>query len=92
MAIQHSNTLIRCRPRQLALTDQECLPDKSQVLFRYDPPVLIISLTWHEKRAAFAELLCVRLRVSYFDNADDVRPPDGVRYAWDTNMMCRSNG
>ena len=49
------------------------MPKKPHVLYRYDPPVLIIALTWHETWAGFADFLRGRMRFDYFNNDDDVR-------------------
>jgi len=51
------------------------VPDKRQILFRCDPPVLIIALTWHETRAKFATYFQDRLLLSYVNNEEDVRAP-----------------
>ena len=45
---------------------------KQDILFRYDPPVLIITITWHEKQAQFGTFLHLRLRLNYFNNEDYV--------------------
>ena len=45
---------------------------KREILFRYDPPVLIISLTWQETRSEFAEHLRQRLRFNYFGDEENV--------------------
>ena len=40
---------------QLCLTDTQHLPKKMHILYRYDPPVLIIALMWHEMQAGFVD-------------------------------------
>jgi len=57
---------------QLCLTDQGGLREKGHVLLRYDPPVLVVSLTWHEKQSSFSDFLRLRLLMTYFNNAEYV--------------------
>ena len=42
----------------------------SRVWFRYDPPVLIIGVTWHLTREPFIEYFHRRLALSYHDDTD----------------------
>jgi hypothetical protein len=52
----------------------------SRVWFRYDPPVLIIGVTWHLTREPFIEYFHRRLALSYHDDTDLVSFPISV---WD---------
>lgn len=45
---------------------------KQRLLYRYDPPAVLISLTWEETRAKFAPYLRQKLQFSYFNNSEDV--------------------
>ena len=45
---------------------------KQRILYRYDPPVVLISLTWQETRAKFSPHLRQKLGFSYFNNDEDV--------------------
>lgn len=45
-------------------------PKKHEIPFRYDPPVLIIDATWHEKRATFAGQLHQQLAMAYVGYED----------------------
>jgi hypothetical protein len=49
--------------------------NKRDIWFRSDPPVLIVSITWHRTDEKFGEFLHKRLALSYFGNADSVSPP-----------------
>ena len=40
------------------------------MLFRYDPPVLLVGATWYKKTEPFIDLLNAFLRVSYHGHAD----------------------
>lgn len=40
--------------------------------FRYDPPVLIVSITWHENREMLGELAYKRLALAYAGNPGSV--------------------
>ena len=59
---------------QLHLTDPEGVPDRRQVLYRYDPPVLLVSLTWHEKRTGFGHFLYQGMLLNYADSEEYVCP------------------
>ena len=50
---------------QLRLCDQESKRDKIEVLFRYDPPVILVGCTWHETRVRFLDSLYQHLAMSY---------------------------
>ena len=43
-------------------------PPKAHIPFRYDPPVLLLVMTWHETQAKFGQFLHDRLAFSYFNN------------------------
>jgi hypothetical protein len=47
-------------------------PGIFEVWFRYDSPVVIVSMTWHETRDPFVDLLCAHLGTSYHDNMGSV--------------------
>ena len=47
--------------------------DKSQVYFRQDPAVLIISATWHETRVPYGSMLRDNLVRAYVGAEDAVR-------------------
>ena len=55
---------------KLRLRDQWGLPERRDVLFRCDSPVLIVSATWHEKKARFSSALQRQLAVSYAGHED----------------------
>ena len=75
------------------------MPKKLHVFYRYDPPVLIIALTWHETRAGFADFLRGLMRFDYFNNDDDVCHSTTVTlhttdafdsfYSWISSSMAR---
>ena len=66
-AAQPSNNL-----PQLRLVDQARRHAKASAVFRYDPPVLLVGATWHEKKLPFVELLGNFLKVSYYGHEDMV--------------------
>lgn len=41
-------------------------------MYRYDPPVLVIGATWHEKKQTYVESLLQALRQAYFGHEDYV--------------------
>ena len=51
------------------------LPEKQEFWFRYDPPVLIVAVTWHDTRKKYGQLLHDRLAFSYFNNEESVSDP-----------------
>lgn len=51
------------------------LPNARDVHFRYDPPVLIVSLSWHKTQATFGAQLYHHLSRKYGNNASSVSPP-----------------
>ena len=57
---------------QLVTRQGVVLPSKGAVWFRYDPPTLIVAITWHLTQAKFGRLLHDRLALSYFNNAKSV--------------------
>lgn len=54
----------------------QTFPKKQGTFFRFDPPVLIIDATWHEKRATFAGQLHQQLAMAYVGYEDLVRTVD----------------
>ena len=46
-----------------------------QVVYRYQPAVVIVSLVWHQTTVGFGELLYDRLRLSYTNTPDYVSLP-----------------
>ena len=48
------------------------MPKKGHVHYRYDPPLLIIALTWHETRAGFAGILCELMGAKSINSDNDV--------------------
>ena len=42
------------------------------MVFRYDPPVLVVALTWHQSPAPFCDSLYQHLIQGYYASADDV--------------------
>lgn len=42
------------------------------MVFRYDPPVLVVALTWHETEAPFCDALYQWLIQGYHNNKADV--------------------
>ena len=55
---------------QLRLVDQESVQEKRNVLFRYDPPILIVGATWHEKPVGLVESLYLSLKQAYAGHED----------------------
>ena len=55
---------------QLCLVDQESVQEKCNVLFRYNPPILIVGVTWHEKQVGFVESLYLSLKQVYASHED----------------------
>jgi hypothetical protein len=64
---------------QLALR-QNNLPVVQDLWFRYDPPTLIIAITWYQTKPKFGGFLHDRLAFSYSGSEESVRPlgSDGV--------------
>ena len=57
---------------QLRLVDQDSTQEMRNVLYRYDPPVLIVGATWHEKPVAYVESLYRDLQQVYVGHEDNV--------------------
>jgi predicted amidophosphoribosyltransferase len=55
------------------LTLRKEIPRKNGLWFRYDPPVMIIGINWHEKSTPFSELLHKRLALVYDGYMENVR-------------------
>ena len=55
---------------QLQLIDRDSMEEQRNVLFRYDPPVLIVGATWHQKRVPFVESLFLLMQQAYFGHED----------------------
>lgn len=55
---------------QLHLVDQESVQERRNVLFRYDSPVLIVGVTWHEKSVGLVESLYLSLKQAYAGHED----------------------
>jgi hypothetical protein len=47
-------------------------PKKRQILFRYDPAVVVVSLNWHERATVFAQTVYGHLTTKYTDHEDRV--------------------
>lgn len=60
---------------QLRLLQPDRVPDKWDILFRYDPAVLIVDIRWHENTVSVGELLQTRLHLSYAGNRNSVSLP-----------------
>jgi hypothetical protein len=60
-------------PLQLRLFDQESKHDKWSVVYKYNPPVLILGATWHEKRVSYARSLYYNLQLAYSGHEEFVR-------------------
>lgn len=58
---------------QLILAGRRGRVDRRNILFRYDPPVLIVGATWHQKTVAYAGSLYRDLQQAYFGHEDYVR-------------------
>lgn len=71
---------------QLQLTEPEKLVSKDLALFRYDPPVLIISIRWHENKHSFGRLLRDRLYLTYAHNEESVNIPCPHHASRDTKL------
>lgn len=76
--LHHWLTLLR------QLKPLNMLPSKYDVYFRYDPAVLIVSLTWHETKEPYGWHLRDYLRMLYADHEDLVggssNMPDVIAY------------
>lgn len=44
--------------------------DKRDTWFRYDPPVLIVAITWHQTPVGFGRLLHTNLALTYFNDEE----------------------
>jgi len=58
---------------QVSFINPDALPDPHDILFRYDPAVLIIHVRWHETRESFGKVIRDLLCLSYVGNEDSVR-------------------
>ena len=47
-------------------------PRKDTIWFRYDPPVLIVTITWHQTPVGFGRLLHTQLALTYFNDESSV--------------------
>jgi hypothetical protein len=45
---------------------------KKNLVFRYDPQVLVIGLTWHEKPVKFVDMLHIALQLAYVGHEEYV--------------------
>lgn len=57
---------------QLRLLSLNTRQDKQSILFRYDPPVLIVAATWHEKQVEYARALYWGIQQAYCGHEDYV--------------------
>ena len=57
-------------------------PKKIDIIFRYDPPVLIIGATLHEEEDSFCRLLRQHLSIRYQKNRESVCAPIGFQLAF----------
>jgi hypothetical protein len=60
---------------QLALRQPNNLPRAEDLWFRYDPPVLIVAVTWYQTVSKFGKLVHDLLSFSYAGNEESVRAP-----------------
>lgn len=58
------------------------IPAKSTVWFRYDPPTLIVAITWHGTQAKFGRFFHERLALSYYNKAEWVSRPPKLVFLW----------
>jgi hypothetical protein len=54
---------------------QQSLRDKYSIWFRYDPPVLVVAITWHQTAKGLGELIHSRLALSYASDPGAVGSP-----------------
>lgn len=57
---------------QIMLKEPRLVPKKWEMLFRYDPAVLIIAVRWHQTDVSFGKLLRNQLLIDYVGNGDSV--------------------
>ena len=57
---------------QLSLTEPDSRPHKHELLYRYDPVVLIIHVRWHDTPDSFGKLVRDLLYLSYAGNEGSV--------------------
>ena len=62
---------MRAHPFQLTLRNP-VIQDKKDLWFRYDPPVVIIVITWYQTQVKFGHFLYNKLQMSYFNNKNSV--------------------
>lgn len=68
----HKWSLRSALPFQLALRENS-LPERDSIWFRYDPPVIVVAVTWHATTARFGRFAYDRLAFGYQSNAAAVR-------------------
>lgn len=72
------SNLARWHPAEAVLQlqlRQNNLPHAHELWIRYDPPVLVVVITWHQTAVKFGKLLYDLLSISYAGNEDSVRAP-----------------
>lgn len=57
---------------QVGIDNPDGLPEKSELLFRYDPAVLIIHIRWHETKTSFGKIVRDLLGLGYAGNEESV--------------------
>ena len=57
---------------QIALAEQQKIPEKWDILFRYDPAVLVVSVRFRKDLHFFGKLLRDRLHLTYGGNEQAV--------------------
>ena len=62
----------------------ETLPQVHDLWFRYDPPVLIVALTWYQTLSKFGKFLYDLLGFSYAGRRESVRSPYRDQLSADT--------
>jgi len=57
---------------QIGFRNPEAIPEPHSILFRYDPPVLIVYVRWHETERSFGKLVRDYLYLNYAGNESSV--------------------
>ena len=60
---------------QLLVLNEQGPQEKGNVMFRYDPAIVVVSLNWHEKRSNISEDIHRKLMTKYVDHEERVGSP-----------------
>ena len=73
MASYHGAVLQPTLYLQIELAEPTSIPDKWDMLFRYDPAVLVVSIRYRKDKHFFGKLLRDHLHMAYSGNEQAVR-------------------